>query len=331
METECLISVIVPIYNVEHYLAKCIETIINQTYANLEIILVDDESPDNCPAICEEYAARDARIKVIHKKNGGLSDARNHGLDIAAGEYIAFVDSDDYIAPDMIEKLYQAARASQADLAIGSINYVDEDDKIMEDNQQYAPAQTTDSKGFWNLYFSGICVPLVVAWNKLYARHLFEDIRYDVGKYNEDEFIIHKIVERCQTITMIDDKIYNYRQRQNSIMNTVFSIRHLDALEAYCQRGLFFIQNGRYDDSQKMLEGMLYYMIRAYFLLDMNVDANRKRYYEIKKMYSKVYWKNVFHGVSARFMINGMIFLLGDKLYIRTHWNRIKEYSFCKS
>ena len=109
-----LISVIIPIYNVEAYLDECIASVIAQTYSNLEIILVDDGSPDNCPQMCDEWAAKDSRIRVIHKENGGLSDARNAGIDIATGEYIAFVDSDDWIVPEMYEKMLAALKTENA-------------------------------------------------------------------------------------------------------------------------------------------------------------------------------------------------------------------------
>ena len=122
-----LVSVIVPIYNVEKYLRKCVDSILNQTYKNLEIILVDDGSPDNCGNICDEYALSDSRIRIIHKKNGGLSDARNAGLDIARGNYILFVDSDDYIDETMVEKLYEALEKEKAEMSLCSFVYVNDD------------------------------------------------------------------------------------------------------------------------------------------------------------------------------------------------------------
>ena len=117
---EDLISVVVPIYNVENYIKKCVDSILSQTYKNLEIILVDDGSPDNCPQICDEYAQKDNRIKVIHKENGGLSDARNAGIDISKGKFITFIDSDDYIEKDYVEVLYNSIKENASDMAIGS-------------------------------------------------------------------------------------------------------------------------------------------------------------------------------------------------------------------
>ena len=129
-----LISIIVPVYNVEKYIHECVDSIINQTYKNIEIILVDDGSPDNCGKICDEYAKKDNRIKVIHKPNGGLSDARNHGIDVANGEWLMFIDSDDWIEPNMAEKLLHSALNNKADLAISSVILFDEEKEYIPEH-----------------------------------------------------------------------------------------------------------------------------------------------------------------------------------------------------
>jgi len=226
------ISVIVPIYKVEKYLHKCVDSIINQTYKNLEIILVDDGSPDNCPAICDEYAKKDNRIKVIHKPNGGLSDARNAGLDIATGEYIAFVDSDDYIDLTMYEKLYNAIKQNDCDLAVCGFNNVNEDeskvwqcwkkDKVINQNE---PVKLL----FENNNVGGI----ITAWNKLYHKDIFKTLRYPVGKINEDEFVVYDVLKNVKKgVVVIDNLLYFYRQRDNSIMNSRPTKKLLDGIEA---------------------------------------------------------------------------------------------------
>ena len=225
------ISVIVPIYKVEKYLRKCVDSIINQTYKNLEIILVDDGSPDNCPAICDEYAKKDNRIKVIHKPNGGLSDARNAGLDIATGEYIAFVDSDDYIDLTMYEKLYNAIKQNNCDLAICGFRQVDENDKPLNNGWSkkfviYEKDHSLDALFTTNI--GGI----VVAWNKLYKKHIFDIIRYPKGLIHEDEYIIYDVIVKCNGIVIIEDQLYNYVQRANSIIGSKPTKKVFDVITA---------------------------------------------------------------------------------------------------
>ena len=164
-ETSPLISIIVPVYDVEPYLRKCIDSILIQSYRDLEIILVDDGSPDNCGAICDEYAEKDKRIKVIHKKNGGLSDARNAGLDIATGEYIGFVDSDDWVMPDMYEYLYKAVKEYDADMSVcGYYDYWGKtiSGRYCQDIQVYKGQEGI--KALLDLKFGNY------VWNKLYKR-----------------------------------------------------------------------------------------------------------------------------------------------------------------
>lgn len=211
-----LISVIVPIYNVEKYLRRCIDSIINQTYKNLEIILVDDESPDNSGKICDEYAAIDSRIVVIHQKNKGLSGARNSGIDIAKGEYIAFVDSDDYIDEKMYETLMHDLKHNNAKMSICGRYYEFEDgrrlqrykieDKIKVYNSKDAIVEMNNYSSFD-----------MSAWDKLYHRSLWEDIRYPEGKLSEDFFVIFKLLDKAETVVFNPTPLYFYIQRQNSI------------------------------------------------------------------------------------------------------------------
>ena len=161
-----LISVIVPVYNVEKYLDKCIQSIVDQTYTNLEIILVDDGSPDNSGAICDEWAEKDNRIKVIHKANGGLSDARNAGLDIATGEYIAFVDSDDYIELDFYDKLYNVIKATNCDISICNLRKVYENNNVSVNNcDTFEITEYSTTEAMSALIDDKI---RQVVWNKLY-------------------------------------------------------------------------------------------------------------------------------------------------------------------
>ena len=238
-----LISIIVPVYNVEQYLRDCIESIINQSYRNLQIILVDDGSLDDCPRICDEYACKDHRIEVIHKENGGLSDARNVGVDQACGKYISFVDSDDRIAEDMIESLYDRIVGVKADMSvcqrflIGESGDIKDDDKaLFEDYVVYGNKECVhdfmSSKGIDT-----------VAWGKLYRTELFQDIRYPKGKYHEDVFITYRLVAKSNVIAVSGEKKYCHRIRNASITQSSFSSKHLDAVIGKCEIANFMEVN----------------------------------------------------------------------------------------
>ena len=225
-----LISVIIPIYKVEEYLDHCIKSIVEQTYRKLEIILVDDGSPDKCPLKCDEWAERDGRIRVIHKKNGGLSDARNVGMSIATGSYISFIDSDDWISPDFYEKLYRSITESNAQIAASGIVWA-YNDHLQYDDFIDALKTLIQGRGFY-----------AVAWNKLYKKSLFDGIEFPIGKLHEDEFVTYKLVGKATKLVLCQKVFYYYRQREGSIMKE-WSIRHLDALDAFFQRNKYLAKN----------------------------------------------------------------------------------------
>lgn len=229
------VSVIVPIYNVEEYLVRCVKSIQNQTLRDIEIILVDDGATDRSGYMCDEMARYDERIKVIHKKNGGLSDARNAGIDVAKGDFVFFVDSDDWIDEDTLELLYKIAIDENADIVECSyrnvfIDYVDNEtantgEMIIGDSVFALKGQMS-----WKYFKS-------VAWNKLYHKKIFEDgKRYPVGRYHEDEFFTHKAFCSADKLVYIDSAKYNYvRERKGSITNKVTS-KILDGCYAIRER-----------------------------------------------------------------------------------------------
>ena len=229
-----LISIIVPVYKVEKYLVKCVESILAQTYTNFELILVDDGSPDLCPSICDEYAKKDKRIIVIHKQNGGLSDARNAGLDIATGDFIGFVDSDDYIEKDLYELMLRGILNAKADMAICNYLCVDEDYNLIREKNKYLPIrdEVLNASEFITKYTEEFGWYYVVAWNKLYRKSLFDNLRYPLGKQHEDAFLIHYLAFRCGKIVCIRKGLYYYVQRQGSIMTQQFSIKNMDLGDA---------------------------------------------------------------------------------------------------
>ena len=229
-----LISIIVPVYKVETYLDRCVASVANQTHEDIEIILVDDGSPDNCPVMCDAWAEKDRRIKVIHKENGGLSDARNAGMAAAAGEYIAFVDSDDWIAPEMLERLLNAIQEDKSDIAACTVEMVWEDDtpnRLLTVQKNCVLNRLEAQEAL--LKESLLKQPV---WYKLYRAALIQVIPFEVGKYHEDVFWSYQAVGSAERVSIIDYVGYYYTQRSGSIMGEQYSLKRLDAMEAIEQR-----------------------------------------------------------------------------------------------
>lgn len=217
-----LISIIVPIYNVEKYLPKCVESIAHQTYRNLEIILVDDGSPDRCGEMCDQYAVKDSRIKVIHKQNGGLSDARNTAIDVAKGEYITFVDSDDYILPDYIESLYENLKKYNADISISLPRTVDENGVLGTGQKTHYDCVLSVKKAVDAMFYQQMFD--TQAWCKLYKAKLFEHIRYPKGLLFEDLPTTYKFILKSKRIAYTNRQDYMYLLRSNSIEGVPFNM-----------------------------------------------------------------------------------------------------------
>lgn len=229
---EPLISIIVPVYKVEPFLSRCVDSIIGQTFSDFELILVDDGSPDCCGEICDRYGTTDSRIHVIHKENGGLSDARNAGLEVVRGDYICFVDSDDWVSPQYLEKLLKNLQETDADICECEVNYTYGELCTEADHPQLTVFNT--EQALRQLIQDGQLHQYV--WNKIYRRDMIENIIFPKGKTNEDEFWTYQIFGRAQKVVKISDILYNYYQRDSSIMGTGFSLKRLDALEAKVRR-----------------------------------------------------------------------------------------------
>lgn len=218
-----LISVIIPCYKVEDYIRTCVDSIIIQTYKNLEIFLVDDGSPDRCGEICDEYAKKDHRIKVIHKKNGGLSDARNVAIDVAQGEYITFVDSDDYVTPDYVESLYNLIVGNNAQMSVTwCLSFKEGTQPIQTDeviNTKVFNANEAIANMFYQKDFDN------AAWAKMYHRSLFDTgIRYPKGWIYEDLATTYRLMQHCSRIAFSNYKNYYYLLRNNSIEGAPFKV-----------------------------------------------------------------------------------------------------------
>lgn len=231
-----LISVIVPVFKVEAYLDNCIRSIVDQTYRNLEIILVEDGSPDRCGEICDAWAAKDSRIRVIHQKNAGGAAARNAGLNTASGELITFVDSDDYLAPSMYQRLYAVLRETGADIAeCGYLCVTDDFAKSPVSHGAVTIFPTRDAL-YHNLYDN--CCKTVI-WNKLYRKEILDPIRFVEGKTIDDEFFTYRVIGNASSVAVTDDVLYFYRQQNQSVMHQVYSARFLVALEAVSLRSAY--------------------------------------------------------------------------------------------
>lgn len=263
-ESSSLISVIVPVYKVEKYLNRCIESIVKQSFENLEIILVDDGSPDRCPSICDDWARKDSRIKVIHKSNGGLSDARNAGMAIATGDYISFIDSDDWIAPDFFLKLIEAVNKDKSDISCCAVQMIWEDGspaKMLTVAEDTILSRFEAQKEL--LSENKLKQPV---WYKLYRRELIQNIYFEKGKCHEDDFWSYQAIERADKISLVNYIGYFYWQRTSSIMGEGYSIKRFDEIEAYVQRYKFFCGKNSDLENESLIalwEGCIYHGVCA--------------------------------------------------------------------
>ena len=283
------ISVIVPVYNVEQYLERCVDSIINQTYKNLEIILVNDGSTDNSGQLCDELARKDDRIRVVHKKNGGLSDARNVGIYEAKAELIGFIDSDDYIDEDMYEVLMNNLKDANADLSMCGhydvYNNVPEaqvaDKKIWELSPQEAIKMVMEAK-----------ILSVTAVNKLYKKSLFSELKFEIGKIAEDAFIMIKLLDKCNKIVATNEKKYYYVHRENSITTQKFSLKFLNVIEAYEQNKEIILE--KYPELREVAQMRMnwaYFYVLDRLLLDK--EYNDKKLENKLISYLKDYSKSI--------------------------------------
>lgn len=280
-----LISIIIPVYKVEEYLEKCIESVLKQTYTNLQIILVDDGSPDNCGKICDEYAKKDPRIEVIHKVNGGLSDARNVGIAKAKGKYIGFVDSDDYIKEDMYEILINVIKEYDADVSICNLYDVIDGKEYIRNNengiQEYSRLEILKEVLLDKNIQS-------YAWNKLYKKELFDEIKYPIGKKYEDIGTTFYVFEKCNKIVVTSKPEYYYLKRSDSLVNNVTESTVLDYTDIIIQRYLYTQKN-----IEKLRKYNNYYLaktlITAHNDIELLGSISEKMQEKYKELYNLVY------------------------------------------
>ena len=348
---EPLISVIVPIYKVEKYLKRAIDSIREQTYTNLEILLVEDGSPDLCGQICDQYAKEDSRIRVIHKPNGGLSDARNAGLDQMTGEYVVFVDSDDYIADFFIEELYQILIRNDADVSFCRYEVVTKEDRCEADRlRRFYPAGSgretvaanvveKTAKGtektaqsvsgqlmeicdrhrlLLNMYDRNHpdATYFIVSWNKLYKAALWEGIRFPKGKIHEDEATTYKIFDKTGKGVYVKVPMYAYFSAPSSITRDAFSLKRLDWMDALTDRIRYFEKKGERDlvscGIQARADGAIKYYYPLIKTLPEEKEAQKKLKEYVREALSA---DRSYHNLTSRNRIGYRLFLLAPWLY----------------
>ena len=315
------ISIIIPVYNVEKYLSTCLDSVINQTYQNLEIILVNDGSTDACPKICEVYATKDNRIKVIHKQNGGLSDARNVGLKQTTGNLVSFVDSDDVLALDFYQKLINVLIKNNADIAECGFLKFENESKLNEakiDRHQNVEIYETE-KALALLLEGSLSI---VVWNKIYKKKLLEGIEFPVNKINEDEYWTYKIIAKAKKIVKIHDELYFYRQQPTSIMGSSYSIKRLDGLKAHEER-LAYLKENYPELEQSAIRTYCMVAMYHYHQLSKHNDIDPERTYR-DSIYDKVknYYKwSVLKNWYWKDIIWFLLFIYSPKNYMR-----VREY-----
>ena len=296
-----VISVIVPVFNVEEYISECLDSILNQTYKQLEVILVDDGSTDRSGVICDSYAKKDSRVQVIHQKNSGVASARNAGLDRARGPYITFADSDDFIDATMYECMYQKLSESDADMIICGYKKVDEEGKPIHNdspiiNQELSVHDVLGKLNEKNGWY------YLTVWNRMYKSGVWDDVRFDVGKKHEDEFVAHKLFAKCKKILTIEDKLYSYRNRQNSIMTGKANVSRLDAVEAVYTRYLFYQQKG-WEDLLPGTFHMARNSMEVFKSIDKKVEGYACRRREVLRMYRYMFWQTKGNKTVKNFLI----------------------------
>ena len=318
------ISIIVPIYNVEKYLEQCIESIINQDYKNLEIILVDDGSPDRCANIIDEYAKKDNRIKAFHKENGGLSDARNYGLDRATGEYICFVDSDDFVEKDFISSMYNNIKKYNVDIAAcNSYDYYNKN-KIKVSN--YMNVEKLYNKDEANKYLYIIGYYNVGVWNKMYIRRLWNKLRFPVGKKSEDIYVMYEIINNSNGLYYSAVPKYYYRQREGSITNS--NNINYDVIQASKKALQFYKEN----DIEEVMPYAMQYLVFAYIGIYNAIlcrKKDKKKMKEIRREVLALKKEIIYDEISKSRKIQLFLFLhligIYNILFIIYDYKRDKE------
>ena len=289
------ISVIVPVYKVEKYLNRCIDSIVSQTFRDFDLILVDDGSPDSCPKLCDEYARLDQRIHVIHKKNGGLSSARNCGIDWSiknsTSDWITFIDSDDFIHCTMLENLYNGVISSRKRIAV--CNYVETSDDFLNFDLGETCFKIVDTEEFYVNHTTNA----TIACGKLYSKDCFSSFRYPVGKLHEDEFLTYRLLFEQKQIVYIDNPLYAYYINQESITKSSWNLDRLVVFQAFDEQLDYFYNNRFIAAYQRRIRSYLWVLNSQYFgMMESQLDDHKKSkklLRNIAKRFFKKYKKEI--------------------------------------
>lgn len=315
-----LVSVVVPVFNVEHYLRECLDSIVTQTYTNIEVILVDDGSTDSSGHICDEYAQRDCRITVIHKENGGLSDARNTGIDACSGQFIGFVDSDDYVDPRFIELMLTPLLSGESDISVCQFHQVyvhgqtcqrvEEEGKVSVEYISNMEALKLLIQRRWD------AVP-VSACSKVYDVKLWKEIRFPKGHLYEDEYVAHLLLHKAKRVALVHERLYYYYKRIDSITVSNYTLRHLDDVRAQ-EACLQYLQNNSLIELAEMAKALLYRTRKEHYVkLYSCQDPNGKIF--AKEMRSRIL--ESFAGIlvnrhtTLTEKMSGLFFILAPNVY----------------
>ncbi len=286
------ISVIVPVRNTEDFLRPCVESILTQSYDSLELILIDDCSSDRSGTICDEFASKDSRVKVVHKeKAGGASEARNTGLDLASGDYLAFVDSDDYVCEKMFEVLLQNAVKNNADIAICDYNDVNRDGEVVKRNNHkpIAPGIVTTRDALKELITN---FSFVVLWNKIYKRRLFDSFRLPKNvRIGEDAYVMPEIFFRSQKIVAVSEPLYYYRNTPNSLTQSKFTIDNICDVDGRIRMFHFLEKHGFKDLLDETASNILSRYVRFHSHFSPSTANEKEICLKNKREVGKIIWK----------------------------------------
>lgn len=301
-----LVSVIIPVYNVEDYLDRCVASVVGQTFQNIEVILVDDGSTDGSAGICDRWSARDSRVKTLHQANQGVSAARNAGLQAASGNWILQVDSDDYIAPDAVERLVSVANGTSSDMAICDFIKGSEGRYLFDAVPNPVTEIEDGISAISNMYENDHnALRYGVPWCKLCKKALYDGIQYPDGIIFEDIYTTHKLLYRCTRIAVLDLPLFYYFQRPDSIMNASFSIKKLDYLPALVERVDFFAAHNLKELERIAYDELLHSLIWEYSRTRDVLNSEDGMKYVIglfRQVYKKGYSSQRYPKETARFL-----------------------------
>ena len=309
--TPCL-SVIVPVYNVEKYLPQCLESLIHQTLQDIEIILVNDGSTDQSEKICREYADGDSRIKLFTKPNGGLSDARNYGLERVSAEVVGFVDSDDYIDLDMFRYLYEQKQKTSSQIAVGGVKMVTNDGSVYQTRAVPQECVYDRHDTIAEVLYSKRVLNAVT--NKIFDIGLFRGIRFPVGKVFEDAFIIYDLLQQTTSVAFTNQVFYYYRFNQQSISHKSFSVREFDRIEASLKK-VDFVRK-QYPDLLGLAEQ---YVVYDCMMTMSKMDHYDHRYDELVLNNIRKYWRSFLkgdHSLSSKLFVLSALVSPGFTVFV---------------